>query len=132
IETRGTVPRMAHAAARTSRGKLPAELTSFVGRRRELTAIRSTLADARLLTLTGAGGVGKTRLALHAGRELSRMLPDGVWLVELQELRNASLLPTVIMTALGMRDQSVDHPVHCWSTTWRTRNCSSFWTTANI
>src|ERR1043165_1948192 len=70
-ETRGTVPRMAQTAARPSRGNLPAELTSFVGRRRELTAIRSTLADAHLLTLTGAGGVGKTRLALHAGRELS-------------------------------------------------------------
>jgi len=97
---------MAQLAARKPRGNLPAELTSFVGRRRELAAIRSTLSDARLLTLTGAGGVGKTRLALHAGRELSRTLPDGVWLVELQELRNANLLPTVIMTALGMRDQS--------------------------
>jgi len=102
---------MAQLAARKPRGNLPAELTSFVGRRRELAAIRSTLSDARLLTLTGAGGVGKTRLALHAGRELSRTLPDGVWLVELQELRNANLLPTVIMTALGMRDQAGRSPV---------------------
>jgi predicted ATPase/DNA-binding CsgD family transcriptional regulator len=102
---------MAQSAVRTSRGNLPAELTSFVGRRRELAAIRSTLADARLLTLTGAGGVGKTRLALHAGRELSRTLPDGVWLVELQELRNANLVPTAIMTALGLRDQSGRSPV---------------------
>jgi predicted ATPase/DNA-binding CsgD family transcriptional regulator len=102
---------MAQSAARTSRGNLPAELTSFVGRRRELAAIRSTLSDARLLTLTGAGGVGKTRLALHAGRELSRTLPDGVWFVELQELRNASLLPTAIMTALGVRDQSDRSPI---------------------
>ncbi len=53
---------MAQLAARKPRGNLPAELTSFVGRRRELAAIRSTLADARLLTLTGAGEVGKTRL----------------------------------------------------------------------
>ena len=102
---------MAQPDARTSRGNLPAELTSFVGRRRELAAIRSTLADARLLTLTGAGGVGKTRLALHAGRELSRTLPDGVWLVDLQEIRNASLVPTAIMTALGLRDQSSQSPV---------------------
>ena len=102
---------MAQTAARTARGNLPAELTSFVGRRRELTAIRSTLADARLLTLTGAGGVGKTRLAVHAGRELSRTLPDGVWLVDLQELRNPSLVPTAIMTALGVRDQSDRSPV---------------------
>jgi non-specific serine/threonine protein kinase len=60
--------------------------------------------------LTGAGGVGKTRLALHAGRELSRTLPDGVWLVELQELRNASLVPTAIMVALGVRHQSRRSP----------------------
>jgi Holliday junction resolvasome RuvABC ATP-dependent DNA helicase subunit len=54
---------MAEPAARTLRRNLPAELTSFVGRRRELAALRSTLSEARLLTLTGAGGVGKTRLA---------------------------------------------------------------------
>src|SRR4051794_34518774 len=102
---------MAQTVARTSKGNLPAELTSFVGRRRELTAIRSTLSDARLLTLTGAGGVGKTRLALHAGRELSRTLPGGVWLVDLQEVRNASLVVTAIMTALGLRDQSGQSPV---------------------
>lgn len=103
--------KMAQAVARRSRGNLPAELTSFVGRRRELTAIRSTLADARLLTLTGAGGVGKTRLSLHAGRELSRTMPDGVWLVELQELRNADLVPTAVMAMLGVRDQSDRSPV---------------------
>src|ERR1043166_2327479 len=102
---------MALPAARTSRGNLPAELTRFVGRRRELAAIRSTLSDARLLTLTGAGGVGKTRLALHAGRELSRTLPDGVWLVDLQEIRNSSLVPTAILTALGLRDHSGQSPV---------------------
>ena len=123
---------MAQPAARTSRGNLPAELTSFVGRRRELAAIRSTLSDARLLTLTGAGGVGKTRLALHAGRELSRTLPDGVWLVDLQELRNASLLPTAIMTALGVRDQSGRSPVSFLVDYLAKRNCSSFSTTANI
>src|SRR5205823_9170665 len=99
---RGTVARMAEQVARTPRGNLPAELTSFVGRRRELAAIRSTLSDARLLTLTGAGGVGKTRLAVHAGRELSRTLPDGVWLVDLQELRNASLVATAITNALDV------------------------------
>jgi predicted ATPase/DNA-binding CsgD family transcriptional regulator len=102
---------MAQPAARASRGNLPAELTTFVGRRRELAAIRSTLSDARLLTLTGAGGVGKTRLALHAGRELSRTLPDGVWLADLQEIRNASLVPTAILTTLGLRDHSGQTPV---------------------
>jgi predicted ATPase len=102
---------MAQPATRVVRGNLPAELTSFVGRRRELAAIGSTLSEARLLTLTGAGGVGKTRLAIHAGRELARTLPDGVWVVDLQELRNGNLVPTAIITALGVRDQSGRSPV---------------------
>ncbi|KOX23956.1 hypothetical protein ADK67_19465 [Saccharothrix sp. NRRL B-16348] len=62
---------------------MPAELTSFVGRRRELTDVRRSLGGGRLLTLTGMGGVGKTRLALHAAAGLGRAFPDGVRLVEL-------------------------------------------------
>jgi hypothetical protein len=130
---------MAQQAGRKPRGNLPAELSSFVGRRRELAAIRSTLSDGRLLTLTGAGGVGKTRLALHAGRELSRTLPDGVWLVDLQELRNASLLPTVIMTALGVRDQSGRSPIALLVDYLEDKelllvldNCDTSWTRARL
>jgi predicted ATPase len=110
-ETRGTVPRNGADRGTSITRELASRADELRWRRRELTAIRSTLADARLLTLTGAGGVGKTRLAVHAGRELSRALPDGVWLVDLQELRNASLLPTGIMTALDVRNQSDRSPV---------------------
>src|SRR5919205_765658 len=64
------------------RGVLPAELTSFVGRRRELSETRRLLAASRMLTLTGVGGVGQTRLALRMAAEVRRSFPDGVWFVE--------------------------------------------------
>src|SRR5262249_37360435 len=65
---------------------LPIEVTSFVGRRRELSEARRLLGDARLLTLAGAGGVGKTRLALRLAAEVRRTFPDGVWLADLAPL----------------------------------------------
>ncbi|GGQ55560.1 ATP-binding protein [Couchioplanes azureus] len=94
-------------SAHGSLGNLPAEVTSFVGRRHELTAVRRMLATSRLVTLTGAGGVGKTRLARHAGLELRRAFPDGVWLAELAELRDPDLVAVTVAEALGVREQSV-------------------------
>ncbi len=87
-------------------GNLPAEVSSFVDRRREITAVKQLLSVARLLTLTGVGGVGKTRLALRIARETQRSFPDGVWLVELAALNNAGLLAQTVSTALGLRNQS--------------------------
>ena len=78
--------------AGAGRGALPAELTSFVGRRRELAETRRLLASSRLLTLTGVGGVGKTRLALRMAAEVRRTFPDGVWFVELAALHDPQLL----------------------------------------
>ncbi|ADJ47533.1 ATPase [Amycolatopsis mediterranei S699] len=83
---------------------LPAELTSFVGRRHELKEAKRLLSTARLLTLTGSGGVGKTRLALRIAAELRADFTDGVWLVELAELRDSRLLPSAVATVLGLRD----------------------------
>jgi predicted ATPase/DNA-binding CsgD family transcriptional regulator len=85
-------------------GNLPAELTSFVGRRRELREAKRRLSEARLVTLTGTGGVGKTRLALRLAWESRQTFVDGVWLVELAELRDPRLLPNTVATALGLRD----------------------------
>jgi predicted ATPase/DNA-binding CsgD family transcriptional regulator len=85
-------------------GNLPAELTSFVGRRRELRDAKRRLSAARLLTLTGTGGVGKTRLALRVAAEVRRAFADGVWLVELADLRDPQLLPNTVATALGLHD----------------------------
>jgi predicted ATPase/DNA-binding CsgD family transcriptional regulator len=89
---------------RPGAGNLPAELTSFVGRRRELREAKRRLSVARLLTLTGAGGVGKTRLALRIAAGARRAFTDGVWLVELAELRDPRLLVNTVATALGLHD----------------------------
>ena len=91
-------------------GNLPAEATSFVGRRRELAEARRRLTEARLVSLTGPGGVGKTRLALRLAAELRRGYPDGVWLVELADLRDPVLLADAVLAALDLRDQAGAEP----------------------
>ena len=85
---------------------LPAELTSFVGRERELGEVRALLRDTRLLTLTGVGGAGKTRLALRAARDAVAGCRDGVWLVELAPLTDPALVETLLATALDVRQQA--------------------------
>jgi predicted ATPase/DNA-binding CsgD family transcriptional regulator len=85
---------------------LPAELTSFVGRRQELREAKRLLAATRLLTLTGAAGSGKTRLALRAAAEMSRGFPDGAWLVLLGSIRDPLLVTQAVFTALGVHDLS--------------------------
>ncbi|WP_370182031.1 protein kinase [Rhodococcus wratislaviensis] len=92
-------------------GGLPLELTSFVDRRTELAEATNLLSTARLVTLTGIGGVGKTRLALRAATKVQRNFSDGVTLVELAELFDDSLLAGVVAAALGLRDQSA-RPSH--------------------
>ncbi|MCZ4589073.1 protein kinase domain-containing protein [Rhodococcus opacus] len=87
-------------------GNLPVELTSFVGRRSEITETREMLSRSPLVTLTGIGGVGKTRLALRVAATVQRDFVDGVWLVELGELTDASLLANVVAGALGLRNYS--------------------------
>ncbi len=87
-------------------GKLPAESTGFVGRRRLLTEVKSAFAQTRLLTLVGAGGVGKTRLALRAAGDLQRTVRHGVWFVELAGLADPHLVPKAVITSVGVPDQS--------------------------
>ncbi|MFF6954859.1 BTAD domain-containing putative transcriptional regulator [Streptomyces sp. NPDC008317] len=87
-----------------AQGNIRARLTSFVGREAELDDIRSDLAAARLVTLTGPGGSGKTRLAQEAGDAAARRHPDGVWLVELAPLDDPSAVPHAVLSALGRRD----------------------------
>jgi predicted ATPase len=94
--------------ARTARrpGNLPADATSFVGRRRELAEVRAKLAGARLVSLVGPGGVGKTRLAIRAATDLVRGFPAGAWVVELAEVREPALVGNEFMAALDLRDQA--------------------------
>lgn len=91
-------------------GNLPPVLTSFVGRERELSEVEGLLAETRLLTLTGTGGCGKTRLALRVAAELrdskshGQSLRDGIWWVGLLSLLDAGLVPNAVASALGVSE----------------------------
>jgi predicted ATPase/class 3 adenylate cyclase len=87
---------------------LPGLLSVFIGRSAELAAVRSLLTESRLVTLTGAGGCGKTRLALQAAAELLDTAPDGVWLAELAPLTDGADIPAAIAAVLGLpsRDEA--------------------------
>src|SRR6185437_13046772 len=85
-------------------GNLPLSLTSFVGREREQAALRQALTETRLLTLTGSGGCGKTRLALQVAATLSPSYPDGTWLIELAALSDPNLVPQAVASVLGVRE----------------------------
>jgi predicted ATPase/DNA-binding NarL/FixJ family response regulator len=89
-----------------SAGRLRGELTEFVGRRAELAQVRDALEGARLVTLTGPGGIGKTRLALQAAAGAGRAFRDGAWLVELAGLRDPGLLVPEVVRSLRLSDQS--------------------------
>ena len=83
---------------------LPAALTSFVGRERELVEIKRLLSRTRLLTLVGVGGIGKTRLALQAAAEVVDAYRDGVWFVDLAPLAGAALVPSAVAQVLAVRE----------------------------
>jgi predicted ATPase/DNA-binding CsgD family transcriptional regulator len=88
------------------RGSIRGELSGFVGRRAELGRVRAALASARLVTLTGPGGIGKTRLAVQAATEVRRSFRDGAWMTELAGLRDPGLLAPEVARSLGLRDRS--------------------------
>ena len=84
---------------------LPAQLSSFIGREQEISKARRILAEARLLTLTGTGGAGKTRLALQVAAEAIEDFPDGVWIVGLAPLNDPHLLPQAVAAVLGLGEE---------------------------
>ncbi len=83
---------------------LPLQLTSFVGREEELLEVETLVVANRLVTLTGVGGCGKTRLALHAAAELLDRFPDGVWLVDLAPIERGTLVAQAAASALGVAE----------------------------
>src|SRR5215470_53154 len=97
---------MAGPPVKSRPNNLPAELTSFVGRRKQLSEVKRLLTTTRLLTLTGSGGAGKTRLALRAASEMARSFPDGVWLVSLASIDDPQLVLQAVFSALGLQDMS--------------------------
>ena len=89
------------------RTNLPVPATTFLGREREVAEIASLLQDgARLLTLTGPGGTGKTRLAIHSAAEAAESFPDGIWWVPLSSLREAHLLVSSVAQALAVEEEA--------------------------
>jgi predicted ATPase/DNA-binding SARP family transcriptional activator len=90
-------------ARHPGRHNLPAQLTTFVGRKHELAELERLLVEARLLTLTGVGGVGKTRLAIELAARLVESVPDGVWFVDLSGIADAALVPQQIAQVLGLQ-----------------------------
>lgn len=92
------------------RHNLPVALTPFVGRTRELDEMSTLLAGSRLLTLTGVGGAGKTRLALHGAAAALSAYPDGVWMAELAPLRDGTQVPSAVAAALTFETSAVDTP----------------------
>jgi len=90
---------------RRRRSNLPAQLTTFVGRDEDLERVASRLlAGPRLVTLTGPGGAGKTRLSVEVGARLAENLPDGVWFVPLAPVRDGGDVPQAVLAALGPQD----------------------------
>ncbi|MFI9529184.1 AfsR/SARP family transcriptional regulator [Micromonospora rosaria] len=104
------VPAASVAADGGRRGNLPAGLTSFVGRREALDAVADLLGRARLVTLTGPGGAGKTRLAVEAGRRGGDRFTDGVWLVELASVTDPAEVAPTVLAALGLRETTLFTP----------------------
>ena len=87
-----------------SRGSLPKPLTSFIGRERELAQAKRLLQGSYLVTLTGPGGSGKTRLCIELATEVSADYPDGVYFVPLAPVRDPGLVPSTIAQSIGLQD----------------------------
>ncbi|HLV78671.1 MAG TPA: tetratricopeptide repeat protein, partial [Chthonomonadaceae bacterium] len=92
-------------ALRTLPNNLPLQWSSFIGREKEIAAVRKLLESTCLLTLVGPGGCGKTRLALEVAADLLTAYPDGVWLVELALLSDPGLIPQAVASALDLREE---------------------------
>jgi predicted ATPase/DNA-binding SARP family transcriptional activator len=103
----GTPPSIPESPVNHSNTNLRAELTSFVGRDAELRQVAELLGAHRLITLTGPGGAGKTRLAVEAARAELGAMPDGVWLVELAPVTDPADVTSTVLSTLGLRGQKL-------------------------
>ena len=90
---------------------LPVQLTSFIGREQELAEVERLVSTSRLVTLIGAGGCGKTRLAIQTANDMSHHYPDGIWLVDFVPLREPALVPQHVAQAFGLRS-APDQPLN--------------------
>ena len=97
-------------SSETAPGALVAPVTSLIGREQELRDVDRLLGAHRVVTLLGAGGIGKTRLSLLAGAELRERYPDGVWFVELASVPDPGLVPQAVASALGLHEEAARPP----------------------
>lgn len=111
-DLRNEFPPLRHRESVVSQ-RLPAQLTSFVGRDAEMREVRGLLAQHRFVTLTGAGGAGKTRLAVQIAASVAADYADGIWYVDLAPLADADLVPITTARALGLPDQPGRSPEKC-------------------
>ena len=84
---------------------LPSQLTSFIGRRRERGEVRRLFGSSRIVTITGPGGAGKTRMGIQVASDLLGEQPDGAWLVELESLQDSALVPQTVARVLGVQEE---------------------------
>jgi predicted ATPase/DNA-binding winged helix-turn-helix (wHTH) protein/Tfp pilus assembly protein PilF len=97
------------ASPTVPRHNLPQPLTSFIGRESQILELKGLLGSARLLTLTGSGGCGKTRLAMQLAADLTGVYPDGIWLVEFAALADPALVPQAVAQVFGLKEQPGKH-----------------------
>ena len=90
---------------------LPVQLTSFIGREREIIQVKQELNSHRLVTLTGSGGTGKTRLSLQVAADLLDQFPEGIWFVELAPLTDPDMIPQTILSTIGINEQAGRPPM---------------------
>jgi non-specific serine/threonine protein kinase len=103
------------------RSNLPAELSSFIGRERQVERLADRITASRLVTLVGAGGVGKTRLATRVGARVLPRYPDGVWLVELATVLDSTSVPNAVAAVLGIRERGRISPTATLTESMRDR-----------
>ncbi|MGW1966192.1 AfsR/SARP family transcriptional regulator [Streptomyces sp. NPDC001935] len=99
------------ATGRRGAGRLPVEVTSFIGRQSELEAVGRLVRSSRLVTLTGVGGVGKSRVALRVAHDAQPAFPDGFWFVELSAVQDPGMVAHSVVQALDLDDRTVKPPV---------------------
>jgi hypothetical protein len=125
------VERSAAAGAVGGLYGFPVSLTSFVGLAPVVDDIAGQLAQYRLVTVTGPGGAGKTRLAGEVAKQVAGQFADGVWLAELAAARDPAQVAAVVAAALGIRDLPRWRPPTRWPGCWPSGSCCSCWTTAS-
>src|SRR5208282_415828 len=106
----------------------PPALTSFIGRAEPLRGVAGLLSDHRLVTVTGPGGAGKTRLAGQVARQVAGRFADGAWLAELAPVQHPAHVPAVVAASLGVREQP---RLRRWRGRWPASRCCWCWTTAS-